>query len=219
MLESLVGAPENSLNASQYHAGAPLACDGVRRQLACSDGDAAEAQLQLLRAAVLAEGGLLPTAIAIAAGRGRAELDPADLIDAASRVAAGPVTEARLAAAAATMAALLTESRAYDDSPRRQALVGRVTALISELKCARWPQRITVGGQRIARLVEALSCLPCDSLPPYTSETACSLSMRSLEIAEARQAYPGPSPTLILTLTLTPALSLSLTPTLTLTES
>ena len=162
MLESLVGAPANSLNASQYHAGAPLACDGVRRQPTCSDGDAAEAQLQLLRAAVLAEGGLLPTAIAIAAGRGRAELDPADLIDAASRVAAGPVTEARLAAAAATMAALLTESRAYDDSPRRQALVGRVTALISELKCARWPQRITVGGQRIARLVEALSHLPGD---------------------------------------------------------
>ena len=162
VLESLVGAPANSLNASQYHAGAPLACDGVRRQPACSDGDAAEAQLQLLRAAVLAEGGLLPTAIAIAAERGRAELDPADLIDAASRVAAGPVTEARLAAAAATMAALLTESRAYDDSPRRQALVGRVTALISELKCARWPQRITVGGQRIARLVEALSHLPGD---------------------------------------------------------
>ena len=44
------------------------------------------------------------------------------------------------------MAALLTESRAYDDSPRRRALVGRVTALIGELKCAQWPQRITVRG-------------------------------------------------------------------------
>lgn len=43
-----------------------------------------------------------------------------------------------------------------------------------------------VGGQRIARLVEALSLLAGDSLPPYTSEAACSLSARSLEIAEER---------------------------------
>ena len=52
----------------------------------------------------------------------------------------------RLAAAAAAMAALLTESRAYDDSPRRKALVGRVTAPIGELKAAQWPQRITARG-------------------------------------------------------------------------
>ena len=43
-----------------------------------------------------------------------------------------------------------------------------------------------VGGQRIARLVEALSRLAGDSLSPYTSDAACSLSARSLEIAEER---------------------------------
>jgi hypothetical protein len=75
-----------------------------------------------------------------------------------------------------------------------------------------------VGGQRIARLVEALSGLPCESLPPYTSEIACSLSMSSLDLAEARQPYPDPSPTLTLALTLSPALSLSLTPALNRTE-
>ena len=58
VLESLVGAPTLSLNVSQYYPGAS----------ACSD--AVEAQLRLLHAAVLAEGGLLPTAMAIAAERG-----------------------------------------------------------------------------------------------------------------------------------------------------
>ena len=57
MLESLVGAPANSLSASQYY-------PGLKAE-ACSD--AVVAQLQLLHAAILAEGGLLPTAMAIAA--------------------------------------------------------------------------------------------------------------------------------------------------------
>lgn len=64
----------------------------------------------------------------------------------AIQVTAGTVVEGRLAAAAAVMARLLTEARAYDDSPRRQGLVGRVTALIGELKSARWPPSVTVGG-------------------------------------------------------------------------
>ena len=74
VLESLVGAPANSLSASQHY-------PGLKAE-ACSD--AVVAQLQLLHAAILAEGGLLPTAMAIAAecgylstlksvpGRGRA---------------------------------------------------------------------------------------------------------------------------------------------------
>ena len=57
MLESLVGAPANSLSASQYY-------PGLKAE-ACSD--AVVAQLQLLHAAILAEGGLLPTAMAISA--------------------------------------------------------------------------------------------------------------------------------------------------------
>lgn len=176
MLESLVGAPANSLSASQYY-------PGLKAE-ACSD--AVVAQLQLLHAAILAEGGLLPTAMAIAAECGKVELDPIDLNHAASKVAAGAVAEGRLAAAAAIMAGLLTEARAYDDSPQRQALVGRVTALIALLRTSPWPQPVTVGGQRIARIVEALSRLPGDSLAAYTSEAAASLSTRSLEIAEQR---------------------------------
>ena len=98
----------------------------MRKQPACSDGDAAEAQLELLRTAVLAEGGLLPTAIAIAAERGRAELDPADLIDAASKVAAEHVTGGRLASGwhelASEAVGCISQRRAIEPSLRTRGL-------------------------------------------------------------------------------------------------
>ena len=131
VLEALVGAPANSLDASRYTGGAS----------ACGE---AEAELRLLHAATLAEGGLLPTARSIAAKLGR-ELEPADLTDAAERLEG----EGRLAPAAAVMAALLVEGRAEDDSPQRRALVESVTELIAQLTAAPWPAGVAVGGRRL----------------------------------------------------------------------
>ena len=179
VLEALVGAPSNSLIASQ------LAQDSSDRSLP------AHAQLQLLRTAVVAEGGLLPTARALAIERGRRELQPADITDAVARATIGFAAEGRLASAAAVMARLLIESRAEDDSPQRQGLVLRVSDLINELKSAPWPASLAMGGQRIARLVEALWCLPAESIDreqgfSYTEIAACSSSEEALGTAEER---------------------------------
>ena len=78
VLEALIDAPANSLDASKYEPGTRDHSDTIR------------AHLELLRAVILAEGGLLPTAKAIAAERGRDdELEPDDLSVAASRVTGG----------------------------------------------------------------------------------------------------------------------------------
>jgi len=180
VLEALVGASANSLNPLHFEPGAN----------ACSE--AAEAQLKLLHTTTLAEGGLLPTARVIAAERGREEIEPADLADAASRVATWAVSlpgleaiEDRLAAAAAVMAGLLIEARASDDCPHRQGIVKAITDLIAELNDG-WPPGITMGGRRIARLVEAILCLPKENLMPYAENTVWSSSTSALTLAESR---------------------------------
>lgn len=172
VLEALVGESVMGLK-SQYDTCAP-----------CSEE--VGSQLQLLHAATLAEGGLLQTAWVIAAESGRDELEPADLTDAARRATTGAVDAGRLAAAATVMAGLLTESRALDDSPRRQAIVESVTDFIAQLNSASWPPGITMGGSRIARLVEALLRLPCESLSSYTMDVVCSTGTRALALAEER---------------------------------
>lgn len=178
VLEALVGAPANSLDASEFEQ------DARTSQLA-------QAQLRLLRTAIIAEGGLLPTASAIAAERGRRELQPADVNDAVARAASATADEGRLAPAAAVMVRLLIESRAEDDCPQRRGLVLRVSDLINELKSAQWPAGLTIAGKHIARLVEALWSLPAGSVQreqafAFTEIAACSSSQEALRTAEER---------------------------------
>ena len=160
VLEALTGAPTDSLSEAEAHV-----------------------QLDLLHGATVGESGLVPTAKAIAAERGRDELEPADLIEAASRAR---FAGGHLARAAAAMAELLIQSRADDDSPRRQQLVRHVTDLLAELNHGPWPPGVAMGGKRIARLVEALVQLPRDSLTPLTEDAVCSSSTSALALAGDR---------------------------------
>uniref|UniRef100_A0A6U7EV65 Uncharacterized protein n=1 Tax=Haptolina brevifila TaxID=156173 RepID=A0A6U7EV65_9EUKA len=83
---------------------------------ACSE--TTEAHLQLLRTVILSEGGMLPSALAIAAEHGRDELEPADLADAARR---------------ATSEAIVKE-------------LGKYVHLLVSQGDATWPSSTTVGG-------------------------------------------------------------------------
>ena len=113
ILEALHGLEARSLESAAYESTARGVDLAVRAQLAS------------MHAVLLAEGGLLPTARALAAerGGGTAELKPADLEAAVARVCLPPgatvaVPLDRLAAAASVVAHLLVEARA--DEPARQ---------------------------------------------------------------------------------------------------
>ena len=157
----------------------------MRKQPACSDGDAAEAQLELLRTAVLAEGGLLPTAIAIAAERGRAELDPADLIDAASKVAAEHVTGGRLASGwhelASEAVGCISQRRAIEPSLRTRGLHQRSAPEGNRGASLRRAWRAHLAGLQAVRQPEARHC--CPWLWHATAASDCGTPLLPLAVA------------------------------------